>query len=210
MARTARRLAAARLGAQAAGPRASRSKARSVRRRQQRETLRRRDRRAQHHGRAHAAGRAGRDRPADPVDQGKPGPLRAARSAHRRGRPRDRRAAAAARRRARGLRADPITALPNRARSTRRWPRRSPRPPRRASRSRCMLCNLDYFTAFNENFGSYHGRPGAALDRHCCSRRTCAPATRSRASTATQFAAILPQHARDARRSPARNVSARC
>ena len=82
-------------------------------------------------------------------------------------------------------------------------------PPRRASRVAVILCNLDYFAAFNENFGTYlgdqvlrsigllfkaHMRPGDMVARFA----------------GDAFARDPAADACGARRSPARNASARC
>ena len=71
-----------------------------------------------------------------------------------------------------------------------------------------MLCNLDYFTAFNENFGTYLGDQvlrsiGLLFKSHLRAGDTVArfPATHSPRSC---------RRCRGARRWPARNVFARC
>ena len=137
-----------------------------------------------------------------------PGPLRAARSAHRHGDPRGRRAAEAARRRGAECRTDPTTALPTRATFEATLTKVLAVAAETRQPISVMLCNLDYFTAFNENFGNLSGRPGAALDRAAV-QVAHAPGDTVARFPATQFAAILPQM-RGATRPPARNVSARC
>ena len=139
-----------------------------------------------------------------------PGPLRAARSPHRRGDPRGRRAATAARRGAR-RNAAPI-----------RPPRCRPARPSTATLAKALgggrrdapaglghAVQSRLLRGLQREFRHLSWATRCCARSGCCSRRTCAPATRSRALPATHSRRSCRRCVR-ARRSPARNVSARC